>query len=71
MKFFFSPRPSAVTGEPLNPADLQDGFDDESLFFGVSSLDAPQVLPMGGVRVLYEDDKFVHAIDFVSSERSA
>jgi len=71
MKTYFSPSLNAVTGLSMNPAMLTDGFADESLFYGVSNLDAPQVIPLGGVRVLVESDKYVTAIDFISTVRSS
>ena len=66
-KHYDAPRLHALTGLSYQTNGLQPIFEQENMMFGVSAIDAPLTLPMGGVCVLYENDDFVMAKDFVST----
>ena len=67
---YYPPFLQAVTGIASQTWPLRDEFEIENCLYGVAAIDAPLVLPMGGVNVLYEDADFVMAKDFVSARAS-
>lgn len=67
---YYPPMLHAVTGLAYHTTGYQPIFENENTSFGVSAIDAPQTLPMGGVSVLHETDDFVMAKDFVSARAS-
>ena len=69
-KTYYEPSLHAVTGLTYHTTNHRPIFQEESNLFGVCSLDAPLVLPLGGVSILMETDRFVMAKDFVSARAS-
>lgn len=63
-KTYYAPCLHAHTGAVMNHELVRKEFKEEVFSFGSKSLDAPSDLPLGGVRVLLETEKFVIAIDF-------
>lgn len=69
-KTYVQPDIHARTGQVMDMSMFQSEFRDSAIFFGVKNIDAPLVLPMGGVGILYESDRMVVAIDFISARSS-
>lgn len=69
-KIYFKPEVHARTGAVMDHKLFRPEFDTEVLYWGLKPIDAPLALPLGGVHVLCESDRFVHAIDFVSVRAS-
>ena len=69
-KTYYAPMRHAVTGIASQTYPLRFEFEIENCLYGVAAIDAPLVLPMGGVSILLETDDFVMAKDFVSARAS-
>lgn len=69
-KSYVHPDIHARTGQVMDMNIFQPEFRDDAIFFGVKNIDAPLVLPMGGVGIMYESDRVVVAIDFISARSS-